>query len=234
MRFNRAIGKIKVLSFDLDDTLYDNHPIIRLALQAQHNYLQQHTRWPQQDAQFWSKCRNKAVQESPELAHDVTAWRQQALYLAMLACGYDQQQARFHSERAYQAFAQARSQITVSSSVLQLLADLKQHYTLIAITNGNADVDKFNLAGVFSLVLQAGKDGRPKPFSDLFDAAAQQLKVNHNNILHIGDSLDTDVQGANDALCHSVWLNNQDSHYHYQGLPDIEIKNINELQILCR
>ncbi|MCF6437302.1 HAD-IA family hydrolase [Pseudoalteromonas sp. MMG022] len=234
MRFNRAIDKVKVLSFDLDDTLYDNHPIIRSALQAQHNYLLKLSRWPKQDAQFWTKCRNQAAQATPELTHDVTAWRQQALYIAMLTCGYNESEARIHAQQAYEAFAQARSQITVSESVLELLANLKQHYMLIAITNGNVEVDKFNLAGVFSLVLQAGKDGRAKPYSDMFDVAAQQLNVHHSNILHIGDSLDTDVQGANEAGCHSVWLNNQDSHYHYQGLPDIEINNINQLQILVR
>ncbi|CAH9065521.1 5-amino-6-(5-phospho-D-ribitylamino)uracil phosphatase YigB [Pseudoalteromonas holothuriae] len=232
MRFNRAISKIKVLSFDLDDTLYNNHPIIRAALQAQADYLLQIPKWPHQDAAFWSRCRNQAVQQTPELAHDVTAWRQQALYIGLLACGFNHTQATKHAQQAYAAFAQARSQITVCPSVLTLLTDLKQRYTLIAITNGNVEVDEFNLAGVFSLVLQAGKDGRAKPYPDLFDNAARQLNVKHSNILHIGDNLDTDVQGANNAKCHSVWLNNQDCQYQYQGLADIEISNIKQLNIL--
>lgn len=39
IRFNRAISPIQVLSFDLDDTLYNNHPIIKAAVQAQIDYL---------------------------------------------------------------------------------------------------------------------------------------------------------------------------------------------------
>ena len=34
MRFNRAISAVKVISFDLDDTLYDNRPIIKNAIKA--------------------------------------------------------------------------------------------------------------------------------------------------------------------------------------------------------
>ena len=39
IRFNRAIAPVSVLSFDLDDTLYDNRPIIKAAVQAQTDYL---------------------------------------------------------------------------------------------------------------------------------------------------------------------------------------------------
>ncbi|NOU52990.1 HAD-IA family hydrolase [Pseudoalteromonas sp. JBTF-M23] len=230
MRFNRAIGKIKVLSFDLDDTLYDNHPIIASALRAQADYLRQLPCWPHQDNRFWMACRNQALKENPDLLHDVTLWRQRALYLGLLECGLTHEDALEHAQNAYAAFAQARSQISVCPSVIKLLNDLKQRYTLIAITNGNADVEQFNLAGMFSLVLQAGKDGRSKPFRDLFDNAVNQLNILPTQLLHIGDSLDTDVQGANNAHCRSVWLNNQNCTYRYQGLADIEISDIKQLQ----
>ncbi|BBN80082.1 flavin mononucleotide phosphatase [Pseudoalteromonas sp. A25] len=230
MKFNRAIGKIKVLSFDLDDTLYNNHPIIASALRAQADYLKNLPGWPHQDNHFWMACRNKALKDNPELQHDVTLWRQRALYLGFLECGLNHDDALEHTHNAYAAFANARSQISVCPSVIELLTDLKRRYTLIAITNGNVDVEQFNLAGIFSLVLQAGKDGRSKPYGDLFHNAVNQLNIRHDQLLHIGDSLDTDVQGANNAGCHSVWLNNQSCAYRYQGLADIEISDIKQLQ----
>lgn len=87
---------------------------------------------------------------------------------------------------------------------------------------------------MFELVLQAGPHGKAKPHSALFDSAAKKLEVPHKEILHIGDSLDTDVQGANNAGCQSVWLNNQATQYRYQGLADIEISNIMALNHLIK
>jgi len=78
-------------------------------------------------------------------------------------------------------------------------------------------------------VLQAGMHGKAKPHNTLFDKAAEHLNVAKSEILHIGDSLDTDVQGANNAGCQSVWLNEQGANYAYKGLADIEIANIHAL-----
>ena len=117
----------------------------------------------------------------------------------------------------------------VTDDVLKLLDNLAQHFTLVAITNGNVEIERFNLHDKFELVLQAGMHGKAKPHSTLFDKAAEHLNVAKSEILHIGDSLDTDVQGANNAGCQSVWLNDQGANYAYKGLADIEIANIHAL-----
>ena len=228
IRFNRALEQAKVLSFDLDDTLYNNHPVIKAALQAQHDYLQTLPQWREQEADFWQYCREQALMQQPTLAHDVTALRKQALTHAMNHLGVDNS----HAEHAYRAFAEARSDIVVADSVLALLDTLRQRFRLIAITNGNVDVTRFNLHGQFDAVFMAGPDGRAKPYSDLYHKAAQAMAVTPQQIIHIGDSLDTDVQGANNAGCKSVWLNNQAISYQYKGLADMEISDIHELEIL--
>ncbi|WP_105199256.1 HAD-IA family hydrolase [Pseudoalteromonas sp. T1lg10] len=222
MRFNRAIMPAKVLSFDLDDTLYDNHPIIKAALQAQQDYLLTLPGWLEQGDDFWLTCRRTVIARDPALAHDVTQIRKRALTYAMNKIGLEQ----YHADNAYQIFAEARSKITVSDEILALLESLKRKYRLIAITNGNVDVSKFNLKDQFELVLMAGPDGKSKPHRDLFDHAAERLGVANHEIIHIGDSLDTDVQGANNAGCRSIWLNNQGIQYAYKGLPCCEIDDI--------
>ena len=234
IRFNRALSPVSVLSFDLEDTLYNNHPIIKSALQAQADYLAKIEQWPTDSTTYWLKCRDNALKQDTTLIDDVTRWRQAALLYAMTDLGFDKEAAQQHAHQAYQAFANARSQVTVANDVLNLLANLNKQYRLIAITNGNVEVEKFNLNGVFELVLQAGPHGKAKPHSALFDSAAARLNVPHNEILHIGDSLDTDVQGANNAGCQSVWLNNQEAQYQYKGLADIEISNILALRNLVK
>ncbi|ESP93591.1 hypothetical protein N483_25105 [Pseudoalteromonas luteoviolacea NCIMB 1944] len=233
MRFNRAISPIKVLSFDLDDTLYNNHPIILGAIGAMQTYLQSIPQWAAKEGDYWLACRQYIGNTQPHLQSDVTQWRKVALEHGLSQLNLTKEEIERHTQLAYQAFADARSQITVAKSVLTLLDKLAQQYTLIAITNGNVEVDKFNLAGVFERVYLAGPDGQAKPAEDLFTRACQDLNVLPQQILHIGDSLDTDVQGANLAGCHSIWLNNQGIKYKYQGLADIEISDIHQLSALC-
>ncbi|KAF7787567.1 putative hydrolase of the HAD superfamily [Pseudoalteromonas rubra] len=233
MRFNRAIDEIQVLSFDLDDTLYNNHPVIAAAVKAMNDYVNALAPWRAQGPQFWLACRQHVASQHPELTHDVTRWRQVALRYGLQKAGFSASEIDLHAKAAYQAFAIARSQIVVDASVLALLARLRKRFRLIAITNGNVEVDRFNLADQFECVLMAGRDGRAKPHADLFEAACQQCAVAPHQLLHIGDSLDTDVQGANLAGCRSVWLNNQDTSYRYQGLADLEISDIHALSVLA-
>ena len=234
IRFNRAIKPFSVLSFDLDDTLYDNGPIIKAAIKAQTEYLNMLPGFKDKGLQYWQHCREKTVKRQPELADDVSQWRKKTLRFALSELGFNHHDTEYHADAAYQAFTDARSNIVVNDNVIKLLDNLQNHYTLIAITNGNADVEKFNLNNTFSLVLQAGLHGKAKPHATLFDKAAMNLSIAKSEILHIGDSLDTDVQGANNAGCQSVWLNNQGANYAYKGLADIEIGSIYALSHLIK
>jgi putative hydrolase of the HAD superfamily len=230
MRFNRAISPVKVLSFDLDDTLYDNHPIIISAIKAQQDYLASIDKWQAQPGDYWLTCRSEYARLFPEVIDDVTVWRQKALRWGFEQLGIEN--SDHHAVQAYQAFAKARSNITVDQDVIDLLTQLRTKYKVIAITNGNVDVSQFNLKDSFDLVLQAGPNGKAKPQPDMFITAADTLGVALSEILHIGDSLDSDVQGANLAGCKSVWLENSFSKYQYKGLADIEITDIFALKNL--
>ena len=228
MRFNRAISAVKVISFDLDDTLYDNRPIIKNAIKAQQDYLAAIPEWAAQSGDFWRTCRNGYALENPEIINDVTLWRQKALLWGLETLKVEH--AAFHADKAYDAFAKARSDIQVASEVINLLAALRKKYKVIAITNGNVDVSQFNLRDSFDLVLQAGPHGKAKPANDMFNLACQQLGVSQNEILHVGDSLDSDVQGANNAGCYSVWLENTFVPYRYNGLAHLDISDIFDLE----
>ncbi|CCQ11382.1 2-haloalkanoic acid dehalogenase [Pseudoalteromonas luteoviolacea B = ATCC 29581] len=232
MRFNRAIGTIKAISFDLDDTLYDNRPIIKAAVNAMLNHVKQFPQWVAAGEHFWRDCRRAALEQDETLEGDVTRWRQVALHYAFRELGFNEHDIKTHANAAYQAFAEARSKIEVSDEVLQLLSQLRQKYSLIAITNGNVEVDEFNLKDCFDFVLLAGKDGSAKPNPDLYLSACQRLAIAPDQLLHIGDSLDTDVLGALVAGCRSGWLINNFTQYQSKSLPDFEFNDIRALSTL--
>ncbi|WP_017219401.1 HAD-IA family hydrolase [Pseudoalteromonas sp. NJ631] len=230
MRFNKPISDIAAISFDLDDTLYDNRPVIIAAVNAMTAHLNTIPEWQAKGRSFWSLCRNEALKQNSALAEDVTKWRQVALEWGFTALGFDTATSKQRALQAYQAFADARSNITVSGAVINLLAQLRSQYHIIAITNGNVEIDKFNLRDSFDLVLRAGIDGRAKPHPELYQLACQHFNLAPHQLLHVGDSLDTDVQGAHRAGCPSVWLRNQFAPYQYKGLANVEIDDIQMLK----
>ncbi len=232
MKFNRGLHTIKAISFDLDDTLYDNRPIIKAAVEAQMAYLASLPLWPKESETYWHACRSEALTLEPGLDSDMTRWRLTALRLGLEKAGYDPQQALHHSQQAFAAFVDKRSQIQVSDEILAMLSRLAERYPLIAITNGNVEVDRFNLKNRFQFVLQAGPDGLAKPHPDMFIEAVRRLQIEPRHLLHVGDSLDSDIRGANDAGCMSLWLRGDVANSRYKGLPHAEIDDILELRHL--
>lgn len=231
MQVYKALQPFSVLSFDLDDTLYDNKPVIEAAEQAMLKALTDLTPASQTtDSQFWWQQRLKLASIEPEIRHDIGRWRLLGIEAGLIELGLLRPEARRVAEHGYAAFLDARTRITVSPEVTQLLSALAKQYRLIAITNGNACINKMGIGELFEFSLQAGPDGRMKPYADLFIAAAKRLNVTPAQILHIGDSYRADVMGALNAGCQAAWLD------HYQSaiavLPHIRLTDVQQLSVL--
>lgn len=231
MQLFKALSQVSVLSFDLDDTLYDNSPVIEAAEQAMLNALaQQAPASKATDSEFWWQQRLKLASIEPEIRHDIGRWRLLGIEAGLLELGLPCAEARRAAEQGYAAFLDARTRITVSPEVTQLLCALAKQYRLIAITNGNACINKMGIGELFEFSLQAGPDGRMKPYADLFLSAAERLQVAPAQILHIGDSHRADVMGALSAGCQAAWLD------HYQSavtvLPHIRLTDVSQLSAL--
>lgn len=231
MQLFKALQPISVLSFDLDDTLYDNKPVIAAAEAAMLQSLAQHAPITRgHDSDFWWQQRRLLAKATPEIRHDMGRWRLLGIEAGLVSLGLSQCEAGEIAEVAYSAFWHERTNISIKPEVKALLTALTSRYQLIAITNGNACIQKMGLGELFEFSLQAGPDGRMKPYPDLFLTAAQRLKVNSNAILHIGDSHRADVLGALNAGCQAAWLD----HYQQQVniLPHLWLTQLSELKWL--
>lgn len=229
MQIFKALKPISVLSFDLDDTLYDNKPVIAAAEAAMLDSLTQHAPITKgYNSDFWWQQRRLLAKTQPEIRHDIGRWRLLGIESGLIELGLTSCEAGEIAELAYDAFWQARTTISIAPDVMQLLTELAKQYPLIAITNGNACIKKMGLGHLFAFSLQAGPDGRMKPYPDLFLTAAARLKVKPEAILHIGDSHRADVLGALKAGCQAAWLD------HYQHpvtvLPHIRLSHLQQLE----
>ena len=207
MRFYRPVGLISAITFDLDDTLYDNRPVILRTEQESLSFVQQyHPSLNALENTDLKRIRQSLLLTEPEIYHDVTEWRRRAVERAMLEAGLTADEAAEGAQAAMQHFAKWRSRVDVPQETHETLAKLAEKWPLVAITNGNAQPALFGLADYFEFVLRAGPDGRAKPFNDMYHLAAQRLNMPLGEILHVGDDLTTDVAGAIRCGMQACWI----------------------------
>lgn len=234
MRFYRRCTEIKAITFDLDDTLYDNRPIIVQLERYLESWLHQHHPVTSTRSKSWWQALKRAVIiEKPSLKHDLTQWRYYQLQKGFVELGYSADEANRAAAAAMEQVSIYRNQVHVPAESLHVLKKLAQNYRLVAITNGNVDVEKVGLVSYFEATFRAGPDGRSKPLPDLFDQASQYLALPSNEILHVGDNLRTDVLGAKRCGFQACWFNphteNIRTNIKARVLPDVEVTHLKQL-----
>lgn len=237
MHFYRPLGPISALTFDLDDTLYDNRPVIHRTTQEMLVFVKGfHRGMDDFTLADFEHCRQALLHREPDIYHDVTEWRRRTIELAMLQAGLSTSQANEGANGAMESFAQWRSRIDIPQETHDTLAKLAEKWPLAAITNGNAQPHLCGLGSYFTFVLRAGPDGRSKPFSDMYQLAAQKLNLPLGHILHVGDDLTTDVGGAVRCGMQACWINLREGDLMQikdsRLLPHLEISRLASLSAL--
>ena len=98
-----------------------------------------------------------------------------------------------------------RNDVELFDDAHDVLSILSERYQLAAITNGNADVHKTSLGRYFSFALRADQVGVAKPDAAIFDMAIKQAESTADHCVHIGDSIENDVEGAINAGIRAIW-----------------------------
>ncbi|MFC3025206.1 5-amino-6-(5-phospho-D-ribitylamino)uracil phosphatase YigB [Vibrio zhugei] len=235
--FYRNMPAIHAMTFDLDDTLYDNWPVIQhLDTEITRWMHEQHPVTASQSPDWWAQVKQQVVSEHPMLQHDVSQWRLQQIARGLALLGYEPEQALSDAQVAMEHVHYLRNLVTVPEETHRVLGQLAQHIPLVAITNGNVDAEKIGLMPYFSAVFRAGPDGRAKPYGDLFEKAAALLPCERQHILHVGDHPVTDVLGAKQHGFQACWFNDRFANAkdcrRLTVLPDMEIQTLAPLLTL--
>ena len=222
---------IKVVTFDLDNTLWDVEPVLLRAEQAQYRWLEENrprvTR--EFDAAGLRRLRVRTFELHPELAHHISDLRRQALYDIQVHCGYSESQARAGAEQAFDAFLTVRHQVEPYERALEVLEQLAERYTLGALTNGNADIFKVDIGEYFDFAFSAEQLGASKPQPDMFHASMRETGAAAQEMVHVGDNPEHDVQGARQVGMYTVWMNIARENWPGGEPADQEVTNLEEL-----
>lgn len=223
---------IRLLTIDLDDTLWECEPVILRAEQAVYDWLAKHfPRITRRYSVTGMRERRLAMRtEDPRLQYDFSALRRASLAWHAREAGYDEHDV---VEDAFEVFLAARNRVQLYEDVRPVLSRLRRRYVLAALTNGNADVQRIGLADVFHFALCPATVGSAKPDPAMFLHACEQAGIPAHAAAHIGDSPQQDMDGARAAGLRCIWMNRSGLAWsHHSAAPDAEISALHELEPL--
>ncbi|MDZ7668656.1 MAG: HAD family hydrolase [Gammaproteobacteria bacterium] len=205
------MAELKLITFDLDNTLWNVETVIRNAEIRMQGWL--HSRVPEFPLRFPQEAvqelRNAVLEESPSLRHDLSTLREEILYRAIAECGFSRQDARRLARGAFDIFLDARHEVEFFDGALDTLERLSGAYVLGALTNGNADITRLELDRFFHFGYSSASVGASKPAPEIFLAALTHAGTPAAAAVHVGDHLHDDVGGAAGVGMHTIWVNPQ-------------------------
>ena len=219
---------IQAITIDLDDTLWDIDPVIHRAETILWRWLA--SNYPRissiYDPEKILNLRSEIAQEYPDKAFDYRFMRKLILRKIFRDADYEENLA----EDAFAVFDKERNNVELYDGVLYTLKSLTKKYTLIAITNGNADLERIGLRHLFDDVVTAVEVGYAKPDERIFNEAIRKSGAEAQRILHVGDNPEADIVGAANVGLTTVWMNSKSLVWPDQFIkPDITINKITEL-----
>ncbi len=196
---------VKAVIFDLDDTLWPLVPTLAKAEVVLYDWLSLHI--PGVVQRFSNDelraLRMELLPTKPEYQFNVWALRHAALTLACHLTSENKELV----DQAMTAFSDARNDVALFEDVAPVLASLSERYLVGSISNGFADLEAIGISQYFKTSIAAHQFGSAKPNPEIFLAACEALAIAPHEAIYVGDDPSLDVQGAQNAGLHAVWMN---------------------------
>ena len=224
---------VRLLTLDLDETLWPCRPVIRAAEAALFAWLSEHApRLAEGHTQeTLREHRLSLARARPEIAHDLTEMRLESLRQLLCEHGHDEALARAASDH----FRAHRNRVEPFAEVAEVLGRLRERFVLVSVTNGNAQVEHTPLEGLFHLSLTAAEVGAAKPHPAMFEAALAFAGVSAARCLHLGDDPHLDVEAARAAGIRAAWINRQGQAWPEElAPPEWELTDLRQFEHLLR
>lgn len=136
--------------------------------------------------------------------------RYQRFHRILLALGVDDYNLSLEMSSEYVALSPTKKNLLPNAKVV--LDYLKEKYNMLIITNGFDDIQATKLASsgisnYFDSVITSETAGHKKPAKEIFDYAMKTKCYQPDDVIMIGDNLNTDIKGAHNASIDSVYFN---------------------------
>ena len=226
-----AVHRIRAITLDLDDTLWEIGPVICRAEEILWSWLDEH--YPRINEKYsaidLTRMRRDVVDAHRERNFDFRFLRKKVLEMVAIGAGYSESLV----EPAFGVFDDARNEVELYPDVLVELERLSSRFTVVALTNGNSNLETIGIRHLFHSVVTATDVGVAKPDKRIFDVAVGKIGVAPGEILHVGDDPETDIDGARQAGFRTAWINRNGDQWPADVIaPDAIVNDMTDLRKL--
>jgi len=226
------LARVRAITLDLDDTLWPIWPTIARAEAVLQAWLAEHapaTAVLCSQSDVVRSTRQRMGHERPDLAHDLSALRRETVRTLLQQAGDDPLLA----EPAFEVFFAERQRVQLFDDALPALAWLSARFPVVALSNGNADLQRVGIAEHFHAAIGAREFGVGKPDPRIFHAAADAAGVPADAVLHIGDDIHLDAVGALEAGMQAAWVNRDARAWpHERWRPQVILSDLLALRVI--
>ena len=101
---------------------------------------------------------------------------------------------------------------SIDKNTIHFLNHIKKHFEVGIITNGStqrqrAKIINTNLNNYFDTIIISEEVGLSKPDKRIFELALNKLDVQPEDVLFVGDDLEKDIAGPQNANIKGIWFN---------------------------
>jgi len=210
--------KYEVLLFDLHDTLIDNKENMKHAFKALLNAMneeyteEKNNRFNQIDHRFWNDWKNELIiipDEYKAPREKMVRWATAQRFLIYFENTISLEEAYRLNEIYIKALV---AQVVPLKAACEIIKYLNKKYRLFIATNGPLEIAriKIKMLGIddcFENVFAAEEFGYLKPHQEYYNQLTDRINYfDITKILMIGNSLASDIIGANRIGMDSIWL----------------------------
>ena len=203
------INEIQMITFDLDDTLWDNKPTITNAEIKTRKWIEEKVgaiEWG--DLNDFLQLREALIRKDKSIAWDISKLRIEIFKEKIKGLVSNDEITKL-AEEAFSYFLKKRHEIELFPGVEDALKALSENYMLGVLTNGNADIYKLSIGKYFEFSISSLEAQNSKPNKSHFELAKSHLpNLKYSEMLHIGDHQINDILGAHALGIEVLWFNN--------------------------
>ena len=203
------INEIQMITFDLDDTLWDNKPTITNAEIKTRKWIEEKVgaiEWG--DLNDFLQLREALIRKDKSIAWDISKLRIEIFKEKIKGLVSNDEITKL-AEEAFSYFLKKRHEIELFPGVKDALKALSENYMLGVLTNGNADIYKLSIGKYFEFSISSLEAQNSKPNKSHFELAKSHLpNLKYTEMLHIGDHQINDILGAHALGIEVLWFNN--------------------------
>ena len=207
--------KYKLITFDLDDTFWDIAPVIIKAEKDTRAWLQKtvgEIEWGSMSD--FMGIREDLIKVMPSLEWDIGLLRKEIYKQKLKNIVPNESERNELINTAYSMFLEKRHEVIFYDGVCDTIEKLSKKYHLGILTNGNADIFKYDIGKFFDFSISSFDVQDNKPNKPHFESAKNKYEnISYEEIIHIGDHQINDVYGAYQLGMKAIWFNNMNNEW---------------------